>query len=187
MFEREYRDHRLEWMLRSGGVEIVLDGMQNGNIRFSTSSNRDAVSVRPRRFWGWGWEGEGPSPEQQQAIAQALAARFGLADVSITPPPRIDELALRPPRVAAPRALAALCSTDPTERAGHTYGKSFRDVVRALRRDFRIRPTWSPSRGARPTSRRVLDWCARRARWRRSRTAAARASSAASSRALGDR
>ena len=34
-FKREYRDHRLEWMLRSGGVEIVLEGMRKGNIRFS--------------------------------------------------------------------------------------------------------------------------------------------------------
>jgi glutathione S-transferase len=34
-FKREYRDHRLEWMLRSGGVDIVLDGMRNGTIRLS--------------------------------------------------------------------------------------------------------------------------------------------------------
>src|SRR5438128_5315736 len=33
-FVREYRDHRLEWMVRSGGIEIVLDGMRRGNIRF---------------------------------------------------------------------------------------------------------------------------------------------------------
>jgi glutathione S-transferase/RNA polymerase-associated protein len=32
---REYRDHRLEWMMRSGGTSIVLDGMQKQNIRFS--------------------------------------------------------------------------------------------------------------------------------------------------------
>jgi glutathione S-transferase/RNA polymerase-associated protein len=36
MFVREYRDHRLEWMLRSGGTEIVLAGMQKKTIRFST-------------------------------------------------------------------------------------------------------------------------------------------------------
>jgi glutathione S-transferase len=35
MFVREYRDHRVEWMLRSGGTEIVLDGMKRKNIRFS--------------------------------------------------------------------------------------------------------------------------------------------------------
>ena len=35
MFKREYRDHRLEWMIRSGGLDVVLDGIQNDNIRFS--------------------------------------------------------------------------------------------------------------------------------------------------------
>jgi len=34
-FVREYRDHRLEWMMRSGGQQIVLDGMAKKNIRFS--------------------------------------------------------------------------------------------------------------------------------------------------------
>ena len=36
MFKREYRDHRLEWMIRSGGLEIVLEGLRKGNIRFGT-------------------------------------------------------------------------------------------------------------------------------------------------------
>ena len=35
LFIREYRDHRLEWMLRSGGLEVVLEGMKKKNIRFS--------------------------------------------------------------------------------------------------------------------------------------------------------
>jgi glutathione S-transferase/RNA polymerase-associated protein len=34
-FKREYRDHRLEWMLRSGGDSIVRDGLAQGNIRFT--------------------------------------------------------------------------------------------------------------------------------------------------------
>jgi glutathione S-transferase len=32
---REYRDHRLEWMIRSGGIEVVLAGLRDGTIRFS--------------------------------------------------------------------------------------------------------------------------------------------------------
>lgn len=32
---REYRDHRLEWMMKSGGLQIVLDGLAKGNIRFT--------------------------------------------------------------------------------------------------------------------------------------------------------
>ncbi len=31
---REYRDHRLEWMVKSGGIKVVLDGLLNSNIRF---------------------------------------------------------------------------------------------------------------------------------------------------------
>jgi glutathione S-transferase len=33
---RQYRDHRLDWMLRSGGLEIVIDGMRANNLRFSS-------------------------------------------------------------------------------------------------------------------------------------------------------
>jgi glutathione S-transferase/RNA polymerase-associated protein len=35
LFKREYRDHRLEWMIKSGGVQVVLDGLEKGNIRFT--------------------------------------------------------------------------------------------------------------------------------------------------------
>jgi glutathione S-transferase/RNA polymerase-associated protein len=35
LFKREYRDHRLEWMIRSGGLDVVLEGLKAGNIRFS--------------------------------------------------------------------------------------------------------------------------------------------------------
>ncbi len=99
-----------------------------------------SVPGRRRRFWGWGWEDAGPSPAQQEAIAQAVAARLGLDAVAVTPPPRLEEIALPPPRIAAPARLAPICSAAPYDRAGHTYGKSFRDVVRAYRRDFRQPP-----------------------------------------------
>lgn len=35
-YKREYRDHRLEWMIRSGGMDVVRDGLAADNIRFST-------------------------------------------------------------------------------------------------------------------------------------------------------
>ena len=35
---REYRDHRLEWMVRSGGIGVVSAGLATGNIRFSWPS-----------------------------------------------------------------------------------------------------------------------------------------------------
>ncbi len=35
LFKREYRDHRLEWMIKSGGLEVVVKGLEAGNIRFT--------------------------------------------------------------------------------------------------------------------------------------------------------
>ncbi|MBS0279485.1 MAG: glutathione S-transferase family protein, partial [Proteobacteria bacterium] len=39
LFKREYRDHRLEWMIRSGGMDVVLEGIRHNNIRFSNEIN----------------------------------------------------------------------------------------------------------------------------------------------------
>ena len=39
LFKREYRDHRLEWMIKSGGVEVVLKGLERNNIRFTPDFN----------------------------------------------------------------------------------------------------------------------------------------------------
>ncbi|KAF2209894.1 hypothetical protein CERZMDRAFT_121961 [Cercospora zeae-maydis SCOH1-5] len=32
---REYRDHRLEWMVKNGAIGIVSKGLEDGNVRFS--------------------------------------------------------------------------------------------------------------------------------------------------------
>lgn len=34
LFKREYRDHRLEWMIRSGGLDVVIEGIKADTIRF---------------------------------------------------------------------------------------------------------------------------------------------------------
>jgi alkyldihydroxyacetonephosphate synthase len=118
------------------------------------------MSERRRKFWGWGYEDEGPTREQQERIAELVAARFGIAVPVLAPPPRLEEIELRAPRLTPPVALAPLCSTAPYDRAGHTYGKSFRDVVRAFRRDY-ANP---PDVVAFPNDERdvvaLLDWCA---------------------------
>jgi glutathione S-transferase/RNA polymerase-associated protein len=35
LFKREYRDHRLEWMIKSGGLDVVVKGLERDNIRFA--------------------------------------------------------------------------------------------------------------------------------------------------------
>jgi alkyldihydroxyacetonephosphate synthase len=98
--------------------------------------------VRRRKFWGWGWEDEDLSQEEKAALAAVLAARLGVASLSVGEPPSLAEIELRAPRVQPPEPLRSLLTDDAYERAGHTYGKSYRDVVRAYRRDFSPAPDW---------------------------------------------
>ena len=35
LLKRHYRDHRLEWMLRAGGLQVLLDGLKSDNVRFT--------------------------------------------------------------------------------------------------------------------------------------------------------
>ena len=111
-----------------------------------------------RRFWGWGAEGAGPDPTQEHGIARTIAERFG-ADTELAAEPRIEDVVLPEPRITPPPALSAFCHSDPLSRAGHTYGKSYRDVIRALRGDFAAAPDFvaMPRDEAEVTA--VLDWC----------------------------
>ncbi len=112
-----------------------------------------------RRFWGWGVDGEGPTREQQQKLGATIAERFG-GDVSEPiEPPTIEELDLRAPRVEPPHELVAICTSDPYERAGHTYGKSFRDIWRALHRDFSNPPDLVAIPRDENDIAALLDWC----------------------------
>jgi len=112
-----------------------------------------------RSFWGWGREGAGPDAAQQQAIVRTLAARFAAGERTLAPAPRIEDIALPAARISPPAALAPLCSDTPLDRASHTWGKSYRDVVRGLRGDFSAAPDFV----ARPRDdddvRALLDWC----------------------------
>ncbi|MEY2476373.1 MAG: alkyldihydroxyacetonephosphate synthase [Actinomycetota bacterium] len=116
------------------------------------------MTTRTRSFWGWGYEGEGPTTEQTKGIAAGLSARFG-RELTVADPPRLEDVTLPPSRLVPPDALVAICSTDAFDRAGHTYGKAYRDVVRGFQGDFSA----APDVVAFPTSEdevaALLDWC----------------------------
>jgi alkyldihydroxyacetonephosphate synthase len=118
------------------------------------------MNERRRKFWGWGYEGEGPNREQREAMAKRLAARFGAGPLEVVDPPRMADLDLRPPRLSPPASLAAFCSQAAADRAAHTYGKSFRDVVRAYRRDYSNPPDVIAFPRSEAEVAAALDWCA---------------------------
>jgi len=114
--------------------------------------------VRQRSWWGWGYEGEGLTDAEIDALGAALGGRLGL-DGRRRDPPAIEAIELAPPRIAAPTALRAFTSVDRRQRVSHAYGKSYRDVVRALYG----RIEHPPDVVARPRDEgelsSTLDWC----------------------------
>ena len=118
------------------------------------------MSARRRSWWGWGWEDEALSPDQVAALGAAVASRLGLSGVSPRPAPTLSTLDLPPSRLTPPSSLAEICAVDVESRASHTYGKSYRDVVRA----FSGQLEHPPDIVARPRDEAdvvdLLDWCA---------------------------
>ena len=116
-------------------------------------------AARTRSWQGWGWEESAATDEQTDRLAAALAGRFGIAAPTAEVPVRLEDLDLRPPRVAPPASLAHLCSTDRRDRAAHTCGRSYRDVVRLMRGDL----PHPPDVVAHPVDEAdvvaLLDWC----------------------------
>ena len=85
-----------------------------------------------RSWWGWGTTDAALSDDECRGLAGLLPGLAGEPALV----PRIADLRLRAPRIEPPASLADRCSTDPADRAGHTYGKAYRDVIRALRADL---------------------------------------------------
>ena len=94
------------------------------------------MAERRRKFWGWGYEDQGPNPEQQKKMAERMASRFDLGELAILPHPTEAELNLRSPRVRPPDSLSPILSAATYDRAAHTYGRGYRDLVRAYRRYY---------------------------------------------------
>ena len=93
-----------------------------------------------RRFWGWGVSAyEVPAP-MRELVRGLLGARFGIAPPEPCPPPTLETIRMPAPTLSAPATLAELVTNARYDRAAHTYGKAFRDVVRALDGDFACAP-----------------------------------------------
>src|SRR5213079_2023030 len=72
----------------------------------------------------------------------------------------LEAVELRTPRVKAPAALARICRDDPYERASHSLGKAYRDVVRGFRGRFDDPPDLVAHPHDESEVEAVLAWCA---------------------------
>ncbi len=109
-----------------------------------------------RSWWGWGTTDRALPDDECAALAAGLP---GLPDRP-RPVPRLADVALAAPRVHPPAALADRLSTSPADRAGHTYGKAYRDVVRALSGDLAAAPDAVAFPRTEDDVVDLLDWAA---------------------------
>ncbi len=114
---------------------------------------------RRRKFWGWGFEDATPTPEELAPLTALVGMRFPDAALEPARPPALEELEVPASRAIAPASLAPIVDTSALARASHTYGKSFRDVVRALRRDFGAMPDAVAFPRDAGELVAVLEWC----------------------------
>ena len=112
------------------------------------------------KFFGWGMEGTGLDEDERGKLFAFLAHRLGIEQPRVQPPLRIEDIELRPPRIAAPAGIAHLCPDDAYERLLHTYGKSYPETVRAWHRDFGNAPDLVASPANERDVAAVLEWAA---------------------------
>ena len=110
--------------------------------------------------WGWSTDpGAAPTTSDLRNLVPLVGDHLGIPAQEPEQPRELNDLP--PDRVAAllPLSLAALSSSEPIDRARHSLGRSYRDVVRGIRGqidhavDVVVRPRTEDDIAT------ALDWC----------------------------
>jgi len=107
--------------------------------RIHNRSDSSADIFRPK-FCGWGSE-QGMNELDTLLVDNVtrFIGDFLKLDHRLEPilkAPNLDEIHLRNPRFTLPSHLLPLCSSSTLDRVSHSYGKSFRDLIRCLNNEF---------------------------------------------------
>lgn len=90
------------------------------------------MDIEKRKFWGWGYD-DYPMPEEPvKRLLGFLKMAFGISSFEKRKPIELNEIELPPVKFQLPETLKSFCSEEKIHRAGHHYGKSFRDVWRGM-------------------------------------------------------
>ena len=113
---------------------------------------------RKRSFWGWGWEDKFPDAAARKAMGEHAQLLVGFAPERCDEPPDLATIELSAARVSAPKSLAGFVTDAREARIRHTYGRSYRDVLRGFRGDFSPAPDLVASPESEEEIAAVLDW-----------------------------
>jgi alkyldihydroxyacetonephosphate synthase len=115
--------------------------------------------ARRLKFWGWGFEDQQPPDDQVAAAAAGAREHLGFPPADVEPPVPLEAIELPAPRIRPPGSLAHICATDPYERVTHSYGKAYRDLIRARRGRFDNPPDVVARPADEADVERLLAWC----------------------------
>ncbi len=118
------------------------------------------MSERQLSHWAWGYADKLPTRHRRLVTAGQLQLVLGFGAGLPRNPVPLKKVKLPAPRIELPGRLAPFSSSEREERIRHTYGRSYRDVVRGFYGDF----TPAPDFVARPTNEaeiaELFDWAA---------------------------
>jgi len=98
------------------------------------------MTDRALSFWGWGFADKFPDEDTRKGLVSFAESTLGFSGLAPRPLPDLAAIAVPRPRIELHGRLAELCSVDRVDRIRHTYGRSYRDLIRGFRGDFSVAP-----------------------------------------------
>ncbi len=117
------------------------------------------MAKRALSFWGWGYADRFPDDDTRAALAQQLEMLLGFTPLEIETPVAVDKIDVPEPRIQIPRGFKVFSSDHPVNRAAHTYGKSYRDILRGMRGDFAKAPDFIVYPRHSKDIEKIMSWC----------------------------
>ncbi len=112
-----------------------------------------------RSHWHWGWEQRLPDESARVGLAGQVGALLDCDELTLRPLPALADARAPEARIAAPEGLSDVVTDDREARIRHTYGRSYRDVVRGFYGDFSAAPDLVALPRDERDVERVLAWC----------------------------
>ena len=117
------------------------------------------TKTRERSFWGWGYADEQLPAESLSSFKSMAQMMLGVPQLEEIAPPNLDDLQLRTSRFTLPPALQSFCTDMAYDRASHCYGKSYRDIMRALYGQFDNPPDYVAYPKTETQIQQLFDFC----------------------------
>jgi alkyldihydroxyacetonephosphate synthase len=116
---------------------------------------------RRLKHWGWGYEDQQRPQHELEEAAGGIRAMFGFGGRA-EPAVPLEQAGVRPSRLKPPTGSGTLFTDDLHERAVHSLGKAYRDIVRGHRGEFPCPPDLvafpGDEAGVAEVLERAADW-----------------------------